>query len=163
MNKSKQGIPMLVEKNVTRRLLLKWTTPMVASVVLPSHAQMSACTSMLTMAAPAPSKCSGSPPVGSAILQVMSDATDPSSPLLEIIAIDVNGAAATDTITLPTLPASVSDSVGADIEWSGNASDALTCLPLSTISFDITYQCVGSATTMMQSFDLLTVLADALP
>lgn len=150
-------------KSVSRREILQWTPPLAVAISLPAHAQMSTCLSTLNMVAPAPSKCSGAPPVGSALLRLTSDSADPVNPDIEIVNIAVNGAAATDTVTLPSLPTTVSDTTGADISWSGSAIDAVSCLPLSGISFDITFRCSGTVTTMNQSFDLLTVLTDALP
>ena len=152
-----------LETEISRRGLLKWAPPTVAMVALPVHAQTSICTSLLVAEATAPSKCSGTPPVGQAVIRLTSDAMDPNNPDLDILSITVNGAAASDTVTFPSLPMSVTDTLGLDISWTGNGSDALTCLPLSTITFDITYRCSLSSITMVQSFDLTTLLADAIP
>lgn len=163
MNSRRKRSNMIKKNNITRRSLLKWAPPVAAAVSLPAHAQMSVCISTLNMTASVPSKCAGSPPVGNAVLQITSDGADPVNPELEIVSIAISGAAATDVVVLPALPATVSATTSADIDWTGNASDALTCLPLSTILFDVTFRCVGSSSTMNQSFNLTTVLADAIP
>ena len=146
---------------ITRRGLLIWTTPVVAAIALPVHAQTSTCFTAPTLTATVPSKCAGDPPVGQAVLTLLSDAADPSNDSLEIRSITVNGAAASDTIVLPTLPANVIASVGIDIEWSGSASDAVTCLPLSTITFEVVYGCGTSGADTSITFDMTTVLAAA--
>ncbi len=147
----------------SRRQVLRWSTPVLMSVTLPAHAQTSTCVSRLTMAAATASKCSGVPPIGDGLVTLNSDGADPVGPNLQITAINVNGAAATDSIVLPALPIQVSTTTGADIQWRGSASDALTCLPISSITFDVTYRCTGTLLSITQSFDLTTVLANAIP
>lgn len=144
---------------LTRRSLLVWSVPTVSTVVLPAHAQTSFCGSAPVMAATAPSKCSGTSPVGDAIIALTSNGAD----LLDIISINVQGALASDTITLPALPVQVSNTSGVDVRWVGNASDAVSCLPLSTINFEVTYRCSVNVTTQTADFSLTTILAAALP
>ena len=146
---------------ISRRQLMVWTTPLVAAITLPAHAQTSTCFSAPVLTATVPSKCAGDPPVGQAIMTLFSDAADPTNDSLEVRSITVNGAASTDTVTLPSLPANIIDTVGIDIEWSGNASDAVTCLPTSPITFDVVYGCGTSGGDTMISFDMTTVLAEA--
>ena len=151
------------QHNSIRRKLLIWTPPLIATVVLPVHAQTSACTSAPIMTAAVESKCSGSPPIGQAVVTIFSDAADSANDRIEIRSIVVSGDSSDDTINLPSLPADVIDSVGIDIQWTGPASDATTCLPTSTISFEVSYGCVAGSMNQMITFDLTTVLAAAIP
>lgn len=158
MSKNKRN-----ELNTLRRKLLLWTPPAVAVVALPAHAQMSMCGSAPTLVANVASKCSGVPPIGQAILTLASDGADPADAVLQVSAITVTGDASSDMFTLPSLPASISDTSTVDIEWSGEASDATTCLPLSTITIEITYTCQAAVSDMSAMFDLTEILADAIP
>ncbi len=144
-----------------RRKLLTWTPPLISTVVIPAHAQMSVCGSMPVLSANTASKCAGDPPVGQVFVTLLSDAIDPADVDLTIIDIAIMGASADDVIVLPTLPAQISDVAGIEIEWSGPATDAITCLPLSTIRFDITYSC-NSASDQTVGSNLTDVLADAI-
>lgn len=148
-----------------KRALLKWAPPLVMAVVLPRHAQAThvdpACTSSLVAVAPVPSKCAGpaNALVGQAIITITSD-SDP----IEILSITHN-APATDTITPPTLPAMAtnSSSTGVDIGWQGPGSDAITCLPLSTITLTITYNCGEHTAEVTAEVNVTEVLAAAIP
>lgn len=144
---------------ISRRALMAWTVPTVTAIALPSHAQTSFCGSVPVMTATVPSKCSGTPPVGDAIITLASGGAD----LLDIISINVQGALATDTLTLPSLPAQVSNTASLDLRWVGNGSDAVTCLPLSSITFEVTYRCSVNVTNETANFSLTTILAAALP
>jgi len=159
MNKSQNS----VELNTLRRKVLIWTPPAVAAIALPAHAQTSMCGSAPTMEASVASKCSGDPPVGQAVLSLTSDGADPADAVLQVRAINITGAAASDTITLPAFPASISDTAGVDIEWTGDASDAVTCLPTSTISIEVIYTCQPADSDMIATFDLTEILSDAIP
>ena len=148
---------------LSRRTLIAWSVPTVTTVALPAHAQTSMCSNTPVMTATAPSKCSGSPPIGQAVLQIMSDGADPLGSNIEITAISFSGEAATDTLLLPSLPMTVSDSSAIEIEWTGNASDATSCLPLSTIIFAVSYRCPGASMDAISNFNMTVVLADAIP
>jgi len=147
---------------VSRRTLLTWSAPVITAVALPAHAQTSACTSMAEVIVTSSSKCSGSPPVGEALLEVVSDGADVLNDELEIRSINVVGAVSTDTVTLPPLPSTVTASAGAEISWIGNASDSVSCLPISSINFEIVFGCVGSSVDQTVTVDLTTLLADAI-
>ncbi len=156
-------IPLLNQHELSRRKLLCWTPPLVAAVMLPAHAQTSVCISAPVMRAAVASKCSGSPPIGQAVVTVFSDGADPADDQIEIRSIVVSGTTVDDTLNLPALPANVINSLGVDIEWTGPASDAVTCLPTSDISFAVTYGCAASSMDETANFDLITGLADAIP
>lgn len=148
--------------NVMRRRIIEWTTPGIAMVVLPAHADMSNCSAGPLLTASVPSKCSGDPPVGQAILSLISDGLDPlGANTLVISAINITGAGVGDTITLPVLPTIIDSTTGVDIEWTGDASDALTCLPLSPILFEVVYNCEGVSIEMSATFSLIDILAAA--
>jgi len=145
---------------LSRRKLMAWSVPTVSSIVLPAHAQTSVCNSVPLLSASSPSKCSGVPPVGEASLSLISSGSD----VLEIISIAVQGASATDTVTLPMmLPSQIMNTVGLDIRWVGDATDATTCLPLSDITFEVGYRCAGNLTIETANFNLTDILVDALP
>jgi len=146
---------------LSRRKLLAWTPPVVASVALPAHAQMSICGSTPFLEVAVPAKCSGMPPVGNTVLTLLSNENDPLNPFIDIISITVRGDSTRDTITLPSLPANISGSIGLDIEWEGDSTDATTCLPISSIELDVEYQC-GDSMPATVSFNLTTVLSTAL-
>jgi len=155
---SKQGTATELQDPL-RRKLLSWTPPLISAVVLPVHAQTSACMGAPIMTATTASKCSGAPPIGEAVVTIFSDSAEQ----IEIRAIMVSGDSASDTITLPALPADVIDSVGIDIQWTGPASDATSCLPTSSINFEVSYGCVDGSMDEIINFDLTTVLAAAIP
>lgn len=142
-----------------RRKLMCWTPPLITAVMLPVHAQTSACVQSPVMSAAVESKCSGTPPVAQAVVTILSNAVDQ----IEIRSIVVSGASGSDTITLPTLPANVTNTVGIDIQWTGPATDATTCLPTSTITFAVSYGCASGSMDQMITFDLTTVLVAAIP
>lgn len=146
----------------SRRSLLTWTTPIVVAIALPVHAQTSVCGSAPIMTAATPSKCSGSPPLGQAVLTITSDGADSVNDKIEISAINVIGAASSDSFTIPGLPVDIVALVGVDIQWSGNASDAVTCLPTSSITFEVIYRCGEANSDSTIVFDMTAVLADAI-
>ncbi|MDB4512034.1 hypothetical protein N9060_01090 [Arenicella sp.] len=148
--------------DVMRRRLLQWTTPAIAMVVLPAHAQISNCSASPLLEATVASKCAGDPPVGQAVLTLISDGLDLNGAnTLVVSAINVTGTGAGDTITLPSFPATIDATSGVDIEWTGDASDALTCLPLSPIEFEVVYNCESVEIEMTIVFSLIEVLAAA--
>ncbi len=160
-DKSKPLSQPMVEQR--RRRLLTWTAPAVAAIALPAHAQTSPGNTMPSLITTVPSKCSGVPPVGEAVLNLNSNAANPMNPTVEVINIMINGASPSDSFVLPSLPVTVAATPGVEIQWSGGASDAVTCLPLSPITIDVTY--VDPVTLLSQTitFDLTTVLSAAIP
>lgn len=158
MNKKRNAIAL----NVDRRKVLMWTPPVVAAVVLPAHAQTSMCGSAPSMVASVASKCSGTPPVGQAVLTLTSDGADAADAVLQVSAINITGTSSTDVFTLPALPVNITPMVGVDIDWTGPASDAVTCLPTSTITLDVVYTCQSAVSEMMVSFDFTQLLSDAI-
>lgn len=167
MNKDYKGVKsMKIDHNqsyrsISRRSLLKWTTPAVAAVTLPVHAQTSFCTSAIVVASvSSPSKCSGNPPVGNAVISLVSD-----TPMVDVVidSITVTGAGADDSVSFASLPQTVSDMVGLDVTWQGPASDAQTCLPLSTISLSIGFSCEGDPAENELVIELTPLLASAIP
>lgn len=150
-----------------KRQYMKWSAPIVASVMLPAHAQASPeitttesprCLAAPVMEATIPSKCAtevGSNNIsGTATVVVKSD-----SESIEIISIDHNGGS---DIQLPSLPVTVTGSSGATIKWAGNSTDAFTCLPITQISFTVTFTCNG-APNATRTFNLTELLAAAIP
>jgi len=146
--------------DLDKRNLVKWIPPVVMSLALPAHATTSMpCPSTLVANAPVPSKCSGpaNALVGQASITIVSD-----SEPIEIASISHN-APGTDTITFPVLPAAVSSSSGIDVGWQGPGSDALTCLPINTITLTVTYNCGPGTQNATASVNVTSVLAAALP
>lgn len=151
------------QTNIARRKVLVWTPPLVAMVALPAHAQTSMCGSSPVVVANVASKCSGNPPIGQAVLTISSDAADAAVPAIEITAINAVGGSADDSFTVPTLPATVSDTVTIDVEWTGPATDATTCLPLADVTLEVTYSCDGVVSEFTAEFDVTAILTDAIP
>lgn len=149
--------------NIARRKLLVWTPPLVAMVALPTHAQTSMCGSGPVVIANVASKCSGSPPIGQAVLTIISNVADADVPAIEIIAINAVGGSTDDTFNVPALPATVTDIDTIDVEWSGPATDATTCLPLVDITLQVTYSCDGVMSEFTEEFDVTAILTDAIP
>lgn len=141
-----------------RRTYLKWTAPLVVSVILPAHAQATECPAGPVMEATVPSKCAtvaGTTDIeGEATVTVKSDG-DP----IEIISIEHNGGS---EIELPGLPATVTNTSGADIKWEGPGSDGFTCLPITQITFTVTFTC-NEAPNASVNFNLTELLAAAIP
>lgn len=156
--------------NSVRRRLLIWGAPTIVAISIPAHAQTSPgppppppeptfCGSAPVMEATVASKCSGDPPVGQAVVTIFSDAADASDVQLEIRSVTINGAADTDSFMIPSLPANVIDTIGLEIEWSGNATDATTCLPTSAITIDVVYSCATGSEDQSISFNFTDVLS----
>lgn len=148
----------LISLKQDKRKFLKWTPPVVVAVMLPTHAQATPlCAASLVVRALVPSKCAGNPPEGQAAVQILSDSIDIS---IESISHDASG---TDTLTLPALPAPASSTDGVNLVWEGPGSDAITCLPLNTITVNVNYICGESTEEVTQNFSLTEILAAAIP
>jgi len=148
--------------NKPRRQVLVWTAPTIVAVTLPAHAQTSATSSCiappLVSVAAAP-KCAGDPPIGTALLEILA----PNSDSTELVDIQVTSADPASTLTLPTLPAALSDSVPLEVTWDGPASDAVTCLPLAQINMTLEYACNGDGISVFETYDVTALLIDSVP
>jgi len=144
---------------ISRRSVLKWSAPTIVAVSLPVHAQMSVCTeAMPRIEVSAAPKCSGEPPVGEAVLTLFSD-----TPMVDVViqSITVSGDGSEDSVTFMSLPATATDLVGVDVSWTGPASDAQTCLPISGIQITVEYTCLQRAETSTVVFDVSQELASS--
>lgn len=162
--------------SISRRNLLKWTTPTVAFVTLPAHAQTTEveppmpepepqqCGSSPVLLAQEASKCVGSAPVlGDIILTLASDGADPEYLEIDILSVTHNaGEEHSLTLSLSSLPATISDTGGIEIGWVGEASDLQTCLPTPDVTISVDYACGGSETSQME-FSLLTTVSSVTP
>lgn len=141
-----------------KRGFFKWVPPVVVTVLLPTHAT-EPCAAGITAKAMVPSKCAGQPPFGQAPVAIYSDTVGVDVKIQSIS----HNAPGTDTITLPAFPATASTTTGVGIVWEGPASDAITCLPLSTITITVNYTCGEDPKEKARSFNLNQVLASAIP
>lgn len=155
------------EVKLSRRQLLQWSTPAITAVTLPAHAQMSpddlpveACSAeppLLTVLAP--SKCSGNPPVGTAVIEI----TSGSEVDVEITAISVTTSdPKSDISSIPDVPFMVSETSGETVTYIGPASDAVACLPLADVTLTIEYRCEDEPPKSME-YDITQLLVDAVP
>ena len=144
---------MKIDKKIDRRQLLKWTTPVVAAVVLPVHAQTSCMAAVPTLTATEP-KCSGDPPIGLADIEVLSSDNVP------IIIKDIRYVSDDDKSSIGGLglfPVTVTQTSGTSFTWMGPAGDANSCLPLATLTITVEYCCDGGP-ALTEEYDLLTLL-----
>lgn len=157
MNCEKQ---MNTKINKLRRQMLVWTVPVIATVTLPAHAQTSlACTAPPGVSVPVAPKCAGSNPlIGTAQLEIFA----PDAMLMELIDIQVTSTDPASTLTLPSLPATLSNSTPLVVTWNGPASDALTCLPLSQISMTLEYAC-SNGVSVFETYDVTALLIASSP
>ena len=146
-----------MEINKLRRQVLVWTAPAIAAVTLPVHAQTSLCTAPPVVSVPVAPKCAGDPPVGTAQLEILA----PDTTSMELIDIQVTSSDAASTLTLPSLPANLSDLVPLAVTWDGPASDALSCLPLAQITMTLEYAC--GMTSEFETYDVTALLIASLP
>lgn len=142
----------------TRRELLVWSVPVVASISLPAHAQMSECTTPPVLRAITPAKCAGQNPQGEATLGIFSSA----AVTLDIISI-TDDAVDPNTITYSATSGMVTDVTGIDVSWAGPSTDATTCLPQVNVTITVSYTCNNDPMTFTETFSLLDVLAVAVP
>ena len=143
----------------TRRELLVWTAPVVASISLPVHAQTSICETPPVLTAVTPAKCAGVDPQGEATLAILS--SDGAMPV-EIISVTDN-AVDPNVIAYSATSGTVTDADGIDVSWNGPSGDATTCLPTVDVTFTVTYTCNGDPMNYTIEFSLVDVLADAVP
>ncbi len=153
------------ELKLSRRQLLQWSTPAITAVTLPRHAQASmdiveACSAeppVLTVLAP--SKCSGNPPVGTAVIEI----TSGSEVDVEITAISVTTSdPKSDISSIPDTPFTVTETSGETVTYIGPASDAVACLPLADVTLTIEYRCEDESPES-ENYDITQLLVDAVP
>jgi hypothetical protein len=154
------------EIKFSRRQLLKWTTPSVVAITLPVHAQtspmpepevcMPSPPDLSVLAAP---KCSGNPPVGTAVIEILS-ANDFAITVTDIIV--TSNDPKSDISSIPSLPFDVTDVDGETVTWIGPASDGISCLPLAQVSIEIFYNCDGGE-TQSETYDITQLLVDSIP
>lgn len=135
--------------SISRRDLLKWTTPILTAVALPVHAQASVlCVpSVPELSIVSSPKCSGSPPVGTATISLTSLGNGTSSSgapesLVTIKSLTLTAANPGNSLTsLPTFPADVDAASTLSFNWEGPGSDAITCLPLTQLDVEVEFCC----------------------
>lgn len=107
----------------------------------------------------APPKCAGDPPIGSADIEILAPGECP----MELINIVVTTSDPASTLgSLPAFPAAVTVTNGVSITWTGPASDAITCLPLATITADIEYACANGI-SLFETYDITALLIASVP
>lgn len=149
---------MRIDSRIDRRQLLKWSTPVVVSIALPVHAQTSCMAAVPILTATAP-KCSGSPPIGLAELEVRS------SDAVPIVIKDIRYTSTDPNSSIGGLglfPITVTQDAGESFNWMGPAGDATACLPTAALTITIEYCCDGGP-TLTEDYDLITVLVAAEP
>ena len=144
--------------NTGRRQLLAWSTPTIVAIALPVHAQMSICPDgpplLNVLVAP---KCSGSPPIGTAELQLLA----PSATTITLMNISTSSNDPNSTLAVnESLPRDITQSINTTITWEGPASDAQSCLPLAELMVMVEYQC-SDGEIEMETYDILALLTAA--
>jgi len=142
--------------NKQRRHVLVWTAPTVAAISLPTHAQMSpmACAAPPVVSVPVTPKCAGDPPIGTAQLEIFA----PNGEVMNLLGITVTTSDSASTLTLPSLPASLSETSALVVTWDGPASDAVSCLPLAEITMELEYACTDEI-SVFETYDVTALLA----
>ncbi len=146
---------------LNRRDLLQWSTPIIASVALPAHACTStgACLAPPVLTVLAPPKCSGDPPVGTAVIVI----TAPDDCAMSILGVEVESSdPKSDISSLPDFPAAITETDGETITWIGPASDGVSCLPLASISTTIEYAC-DDGISQFETYDITELLINSVP
>jgi len=141
--------------NSKRRQLLAWFTPTVVALALPVHAQMSICPEgppeMSVMVLP---KCSGSPPVGSAVLELLA----PGSSTITVMDITTTTGDPASTLTVnEALPRDITQSTNVTITWDGPAGAGVSCLPSTELMVTVEFQCNGGDMEMA-TYNVLDLL-----
>ena len=153
-NESKPGL--------NRRELLFWSAPVITMVALPAHAQMSqprACAGPPILNVVAQPKCSGDPPIGTAVIEILGpDEFDMELKDIQFTTTDSKSSLS----SLPTLPVIITDISGVTFTWLGPATDGVTCLPLASIEVTIDY-CCEDGQILTETYDLTQLLIDSIP
>jgi len=141
---------------LSRRQLLVWTTPALTSVALPAHAQTTVCPAPPIVNVLAAPKCSGNPPVGTAVFEIVAiDGTPVTLKNIEFTTTDPKS----DLSSLPATPVDITDTASETFTWIGPASDALSCLPLAQITMTISYCCEGGD-ILTETYNITELLID---
>lgn len=144
----------------TRRELLVWTAPVIASISLPVHAQTSVCTTPPVLTPITPAKCAGEIPQGEATLGIFSS---DAMVALEIISVTDN-AVDPNVMTYSATSGMVTDTNGINVGWKGPSTDGVTCLPEVDVMITVTYTCNNDPMNYTAEFSILgDALADAVP
>ena len=107
----------------------------------------------------APPKCSGNPPVGTAVIEIFAPGECP----MNLLGITVDSSDAKSSISsLPSFPSAITETSGETITWTGPASDAISCLPLASISITIEYACEDGV-AQSETYDITQLLLDSVP
>jgi len=147
------------ERGISRRSLLKWSTPVVASIVLPVHANTSQCVNaMPVLTVTSTPKCAGTPPVGTAVISIASSMSG--CPVTIKAITSTTNDDKSDITNLPPFPVNVDTSDSVTFEWTGPASDPTSCLPLAQIDLTVQY-CCDDGPTLEADFDLTALLVDS--
>jgi len=144
---------------ITRRSLLAWSTPTIAAITLPAHANTSDCMdAMPVLTVTSSPKCSGTPPVGTAVISITSSMTGCPVTIKSISSTTDDDKS--DIGNLPDLPIDADSSDTVTFEWNGPASDSASCLPLAQVDVTIEY-CCDNGPTFTEMFDLTDLLLDS--
>lgn len=155
---------MIKSKQISRRRLLVWSTPVVVSITLPRHAVATHIGGVCSAGAPVVSvldapKCSGNPPVGVGAIQI--SGVD-STPITIKNITQVSDDPKSDIGDFPSFPIDVTDISPFVIIWTGPASDGITCLPLATITITIEY-CCDDGEVFSETYDITELLVGSVP
>jgi len=139
-----------------------WTKPMVKAVLLPAHAQTSACPDIVIGNVTfGPQSGTPTPAVCRATFDVLS--SDPAVPL-NIISITNGPLGADVTITYDSF-GEATDTAGPRVVWAGPDVDAPFCridqsVPTDDVTFTVTADCeVTGSVQITQDFNLSDILA----
>lgn len=123
-----------------------------------SVTQLFSCESPPLVTVPASPKCAGNPPIGNALVEIFA----PSAMSMELIDIQVTSSDPQSILTIPSLPANLSNLVPLELTWDGPASDAINCLPLAEISITLEYAC-SDGVSVFETYDVTGLLIATLP
>jgi len=143
--------------------LAAWHKPMINSVVLPAHAQMTFCPEGLMTGNASAGPISGTPANGCTIeFEILS--ADPGA-VVEVLSIDNTSTGDSDSVITVLGDGLASGVTGPRITWIGVASDGPFCSdvspvtqPITDVTFTVTATCDDSATQFTQDFTLSSVL-----
>ncbi|MFT5137645.1 MAG: hypothetical protein ACI8XV_002685 [Arenicella sp.] len=148
---------------INRRELLKWSSPVVAAIVLPAHADMSpegcVCSEAPVVKVSTPLQCTGNLSIGTAELEIA--AVDEEGAIIRSIILTTNDPKS-GLSSLPTGPVTVTDVDTVTIVWTGPASDGVPCVPLATNNINFKYSLVRDpATVLVETYDINPLLIDS--
>lgn len=147
-----------IDKN--KRRLLVWSAPVVAAISLPAHAQTSCTATAPELVVVSFPKCSGSPPLGQAVLELRIGGADD----LIITNIDFTTDDIGTTLTgIPIFPATITSTAPISLTWMGPASDAISCAPTSQSSMTVSFACSETSPVQTVDFDVDAILLASIP